>query len=116
MKFKLIMVMVQDEQTDDIIEAARSSGATGCTVVTNARGEGLEPTPTFFGLSLTGQRDLVLLLVEEHLSRSILETIDRIGHFDDEHGTGVALQLDIEDAVGLRSQIPKIKDAIEDEL
>ena len=32
MKFKMIMVMAQDELTDTAIEAARTHGATGSTV------------------------------------------------------------------------------------
>ena len=116
MKFKLILAMVQDSRTDDIIDAARASGATGCTVVTNARGEGLNPPTTFLGLTLEGQRDIILLLVEEHLSRSILEAISEAGQFEVEPGAGVAFQIDIEDAIGLRSQIEKIEDEIEDEL
>ena len=75
MKFKLIIVIVSDDKTDRVVETARKSGATGCTVITSARGEGLTPPSTFFGLTLEGQRDLVLLLVEGHLSRMVLEQI-----------------------------------------
>ena len=82
MKFKLIMAMVHNARTDDITHAARTNGATGCTVITNARGEGLKPATTFLGLTLEGQCDIVLLLVEAHLSRHILEAIGRAGKFD----------------------------------
>jgi nitrogen regulatory protein PII len=116
MKFKLIVVMVTDEKTDKVIEAARESGGTGCTVITNARGEGLEPPKTFLGLTLEGQRDVILLLVEEHQSRQILEKIAVVGRFDEDVGSGVAFQIDIEDAVGLGTQIKKIEREIGDEL
>ncbi|MDH3860860.1 MAG: P-II family nitrogen regulator, partial [Gammaproteobacteria bacterium] len=75
MHFKLILAFVEDAKTDDIMQAARDAGATGCTVINNARGEGLEESKTFFGLTLQTQRDVVLLLVEKHLSRHILEHI-----------------------------------------
>lgn len=116
MKFKLIVVMVTDEKTSLIIKAAREGGATGCTVITSARGEGLDPPKTFLGLTLEGQRDVVLMLVEEHLSRYVLETIAEQGGFEDKPGSGVAFQIDIEDAVGLGSQIEAIEREIEDEL
>ena len=58
----------------------------------------------------------MLLLVEEHLSRHILEEIARTGKFDQEPGSGVAFQIDIEDAVGLRSQIETIEREIEDQI
>jgi hypothetical protein len=43
MKFKLIMALVDDAHTENILTAAREAGATGCTVITSARGEGLKP-------------------------------------------------------------------------
>ena len=115
MKFKLIVVMTGDELTDQAIEVARAHGATGCTVITSARGEGLKPVATFLGLTLEGQRDMILLLVEQHLSRDILEAIGAACRFDDDPGSGVAFQLDIEDAVGLRSQIKTIEREIGEE-
>ena len=90
MKFKLIVAMITDEKTEQVIEAARENGATGCTVITNARGEGLNPPKTFLGLTLEGQRDVVLLMVEEHLSRHILEEIALAGRFEEDVGSGVA--------------------------
>ena len=87
MHFKLIIAFVEDEKTDAIMEAAREAGATGCTVVNNACGEGSKEKKTFFGLTLTTQRDVLMLLVEEHMSREILEHIGEIGEFDDKPGT-----------------------------
>ena len=116
MKFKLIVVLVTDDLTDAVIDTARDCGATGCTVITNARGEGLKPSKTFLGLSVEGLRDMVLLLVEEHLSRQILETIARVARFDEEPGKGIAFQVDIEDAVGLTSQLATIESEIEDQI
>ena len=52
MHFKLILAFVEDKKTDAIMQAAREAGATGCTVINNARGEGIEETKTFFGLTL----------------------------------------------------------------
>lgn len=116
MKFKLIVVFVEGEQTDTVLHCAREAGATGSTVITSARGEGLIPPKTFLGLDLTSQRDMVLLLVEEHLSRPILEKIAESCKFDATSGTGIAFQLDIEDAVGLASQIGTISSEIEDQI
>ena len=116
MKFKLIVTIVSDERVDDIVDAARKAGATGCTVITNARGEGLNPPKTFLGLTLTGQSDVVLLLVEEHMSRRILEAIGEAGKFDGEPSSGVAFQVDIEDVIGLGSQMPALRHEIEDKI
>ncbi len=116
MHFKLIIAFVDDAKTDKVMTAAREAGATGATVISNARGEGIEASKTFFGLSLDTQRDVVLFLVEEHLSRHILEKIGEIGEFDSDAGMGIAIQLDVEDAVGVAHQVSKLVDVVEDEL
>ena len=116
MPFKLIIALVKDNKTDTVIDAAREAGATGMTVINNARGEGLQQTRTFFGLTLETQRDMLLLLVEEHLSRHILETISAVGEFETQPGTGIAFQIDIEDAVGVLHQVKQLTDKVEEEL
>jgi len=116
MHFKLIIVMVEDGETNDVLDAARNAGATGCTVLNQARGEGVNPPKTFFGLSIEAQRDVVLLLVEEHLSRQILEDIAEVGSFDETPGTGIAFQVDVEDAIGVSHQISELKDVVEEKL
>ncbi len=116
MHFKLLLVFVEDDKTDKVMKAARKAGATGATVINNARGEGIKRNKTFFGLSLETQRDVVLFIVEEHLSRHILEEIGRVGEFDVSPGTGIAVQLDVEDAIGVSHQIESIVSKVEDEL
>ncbi|MGB0496253.1 MAG: P-II family nitrogen regulator [Kangiellaceae bacterium] len=116
MKFKLVIAMVSDDRTDKVIDKAREMGATGATVITSAKGEGMKPAKTFFGLTLEGQVDVVLFIVEEHLSRAILEGIAKEGEFGSKKGAGVVFQLDIEDAIGLDSQFKAIKEEIEEQL
>lgn len=116
MRFKLILVFVEDSKTDELLDAAREAGATGATVINNARGEGLTQKKTFFGLSLETQRDVLLFLVEQHMSRQILEHIAEVGEFDTSPGTGIAVQLDVEDAVGIAHQAQTLKNMVEEEL
>ncbi len=114
MHFKLLVALVSDTKTNAVMEAARAAGATGTTVISNARGEGLEKSKTFFGLTLEVQRDVLLFLVEEHLSRSILETIGEVGEFDTSPGSGIAFQIDVEDAVGIMHQADTLVEKVED--
>jgi len=116
MHFKLIISFVEDSKTAAVMEAAREAGATGATIINNARGEGLAQKKTFFGLSLETQRDVILFLVEEHLSRHILEKITEVGEFEARPGTGIAIQVDVEDAVGVAHQIDKLVEVVEAEL
>jgi nitrogen regulatory protein PII len=116
MHFKLIIVLVEDEKTENVVNAAREAGATGATVITNARGEGLKETKTFLGLSLETQRDVVFFLVEEHLSRTILEKIAEAGEFDSTPGTGIAFKIDVEDAVGVAQQVERLTEVVEEKI
>ncbi|MCW8919418.1 MAG: P-II family nitrogen regulator [Gammaproteobacteria bacterium] len=116
MHFKLLIALLEDHKTEAVLDAAREAGATGATVLNQARGEGINKSKTFFGLSLETQRDMVMFLVEEHMSRKILEKIAEVGQFDDKPGTGIAFQLDVEDAVGVIHQVKELTSAVEEEI
>jgi nitrogen regulatory protein PII len=116
MHFKLLVALLEDHKTDAVLKAAREAGATGATVLNQARGEGVKKTKTFFGLTLEAQRDMILFLVEEHLSRKILEKIAKVGEFDSRPGTGIAFQLDVEDAVGVVHQMQTLTHVVEEEI
>ncbi len=116
MHFKLIIALTEDSITDKIVEAARDKGATGSTVISSARGEGMQISKTFLGLNLEAQRDVVLLLVEEHMCREILETIEVAGNFDASPGSGIAFSIDVEDAVGVSHQVSKLAEIVEEEI
>jgi len=115
MHFKLIMALVDNQLSSDVMEAAREAGATGATLISHARGEGVDTSKTFFGLTLQTQRDILLFLVEEHLSRHILETISLVGKFE-EKSTGIAFQIDVEDAVGVSHQVEKLTPLVEEQI
>lgn len=116
MHFKLIIIMAEDHRTQHILDAAREAGATGCTVLNQARGEGVNPAKTFLGLSIDSQVDVVLMLAEEHMSREIMEQVAIAGEFEESPGAGIAFQIDVEDAIGVRHQIAALAEAVEDRL
>ena len=116
MRFKMIVAFVDETSTDAVLDAAREAGATGATVINHARGEGVVKQKTFMGIGLDIQRDVVLWLVEEHMSRHILETICQVGQFDTNPGQGIAIQIDVEDAVGVAHQVELLSKEIEDQI
>lgn len=116
MNLKLIMALVADDKTEPVMEAARQAGATGATVITSVRGEGLEPVKTFLGLEVLAKRDVMMFIVAAPKAREILETINKAGCFDEEPGSGIAFQLSIEDAVGLSTQADTILQEIEESI
>lgn len=116
MDLKIIMALVEDERTEAIIDAARGAGATGATVITGVRGEGLKPQKTFLGLDLSARRDVILFLVAATRAREILETLAEAGQLDENPGAGIVFQIPIEDAIGLRTQLPTLFGEIEGEV
>ncbi|MCB1859016.1 MAG: P-II family nitrogen regulator [Gammaproteobacteria bacterium] len=115
MKFKLIVVLTVEKFTGDLITAGREAGATGVTVVSHGSGEGIEPLKSFLGASLANRTDLILFLVEEHMCRSIMDTLVVVGQMKDKH-TGIAFQLDVEDAVGISRQISELVPLIDEKI
>lgn len=116
MNLKLIMALVSTDCVTQVMDAAREAGATGATVITSVRGEGLKPEKTFLGLDLSAQRDVLLFLVAAPKAREILETIAAAGKFDEVPGSGIAFQVEIEDAVGMKTQLPTLLHEIEEEV
>ncbi|MBF0182557.1 MAG: P-II family nitrogen regulator [Magnetococcales bacterium] len=110
MHFKLIVVTIRSDLSDAIVKAARKSGATGATIVP-ARGVGIREAKTLFGLTLDVQRDVILLLMEEHLVKPILKTIKKVGSFH-QPGTGIAFVLPVDKAIGMESQIANFIDEV----
>jgi len=90
MKFKLIIAFLPDARLEEVLRAARAAGATGSTVITSARGEGLEPERRFLGLELASHRNLALWLVEAHVAADVLREIAAVGRFETERGAGIA--------------------------
>ena len=112
---KLIVVIVSADQTDEIIETARKAGATGATVIQKVRGEGLNAAKTFLGLDFSAMKDAILLVAADPCAPEIMNSIQKVGRFDENPGSGIAFQLSIEDAIGLGTQMPLILESMEEE-
>ena len=111
MHFKIILASVKTDITDKIVDAAKSTGATGATII-HARGTGIHEAKTFFGLSLEAQTDIIMFLLEERLVDQVLETIGRVGEFN-KPGTGIAFVLPVDQVIGLESQIEKFRQEVD---
>lgn len=70
----LLMVITNQGYTDQVMDAARSAGATGGTTI-HAKGTGTELAKKFFGVSLASEKELVLILTKEADRRPIMKAI-----------------------------------------
>jgi len=105
MQFKLIMVFAGEDKTDKVLTASREAGATGATIITNARGQGLKKSIGIFGLEILNYQDVILILAENRRANDILEAVSKAGNPDGAHGSGIALQIDVDEALGLAEHI-----------
>lgn len=113
MKFKLIVATVKRDITDEVVDAARAAGATGATIIP-ARGIGSEDKKTFFGLTIEGPTDVVLFVVEEHVSDDILLALTEKCKIQ-EPGMGLAFSVPIEELAGVESQMKKFREQARDQ-
>ncbi|MCH8498706.1 MAG: P-II family nitrogen regulator [Marinobacter sp.] len=109
MDFKLVMVFVDEDKTDKVLDASRGAGATGATIITNARGQGLKKSIGIFGLEILNPRDVLLILVESRRVDTVLAAVTKAGKLDESLSTGIALTLDVDKAIGLAEHIKTLE-------
>ncbi len=105
MDFKLLLVFVDKDKTDVVLEASRNAGATGATILSDARGQGLEQRFGLFGLEVLSPRDVIMILAESRRAAVVLAAVEKAGELDEQLETGLALMVDVEQAVGLKQHI-----------
>ena len=71
---ELIVAIAKQGHTDQVMNAARSAGATGGTVV-HAKGAGTALAKKFFGVSIASERELVFILAKEENRKEIMKAI-----------------------------------------
>ncbi len=103
--FKLIMVFVDEGRVDAVLDAARDAGATGATIIPNARGQGARRHLSFFGLEFLGPRSVILLVVEARRVDEVMTAVTTAGGLDESAETGIAIELDISRVTGMSEHI-----------
>ncbi|WP_277640442.1 P-II family nitrogen regulator [Wolinella succinogenes] len=76
MKFVALIVITSGEHEESLKTIAKNAGARGATIL-QARGSGSEEKRSFFSLTFEGNQSLILYILEEKLSKTILKTIHK---------------------------------------
>ncbi len=71
---ELLIVITNQGCTDQVMDAARSAGATGGTSV-HAKGTGTELARKFFGVSIAAEKELVFIVAKEETRREIMKAV-----------------------------------------
>jgi nitrogen regulatory protein PII len=99
-KIVLIITIVDKGNTDTVMNAARSVGAKGGTVV-RAKGTGAE-IAKFFGVSISEEKELVYIVAQRDHRDDIMKAImEKAGANTDAHG--VIFSLPVDNVVGLKA-------------
>lgn len=99
-KYELVMAIVNQGYVDLVMEAARSVGATGGTVV-NGRGIGHDDAEKFLGLSIQSEKEIVTILVKKELKSQIMHEISVVAGLNTD-AKGILLSLPVDSIVGLQ--------------
>ncbi len=98
-KKSLILAIVNHGFSDLVMNAARKAGARGGTV-SSARGTADPEMASFYGITLTPEKDMVYMVVDTPDRDRIMEMIYEDAGLKSK-GNGILFSLPITDAVGL---------------
>lgn len=99
--YEVIYAIVNHGFTDLVMTASRTAGARGGTVI-SARGTGSKEMEQFFGVTITPEKDIVIILVPKEIRDRVLMAINE-GAGMSTNGQGIAFSLPVSDTIGLSS-------------
>ncbi len=101
LKHDLIIAIVNQGCSDELMDAAKQAGARGGTVV-QAHKIGMEEAKKLFGISVHLERELVLIVTHRKEKKAIVDAIVSSCGFKTE-ARGIVFTLPVEDVIGLAS-------------
>ncbi len=72
----LIMLIVNQGHTDDVMNTARAAGARGGTIL-RARHSGDKDTSRFFGITVQDEKEIVFIVASGETRNAIMETVNK---------------------------------------
>ena len=97
--FELLFVIANEGYTDLIMDAARSAGASGGTVI-KAKGTGAEYTEKFFGFSIASEKEIHFIVVPTQGRNNIMKAIMEKAGLDSK-AQSIVFSLPVSHAIGL---------------
>ena len=101
-KHELIIVILNEGYSDFVMDAARSAGAGGGTVL-HAKGTGSRRAEKFFGVSLADEKDLIYIVAHSDEKAAIMRSISEKAGPGSKAGA-ICFSLPISSVAGLRDR------------
>lgn len=99
-KYELIVVILNEGYADMVMDAARTTGAAGGTIL-HAKGTGSRGTEKFFGVSLAEEKDMIYILAPSGKKSEIMKAINQTCGTDTE-ARAISFSLPVSEVAGLR--------------
>ena len=99
MKYAMVAAVVDQGHGDEVMEAARSAGARGGTVI-HGRQVGDETAVNFWGISLTDEKEIVMIITDNEHKLPIMQAISKNCGVNSE-AKGFVLSMPIERVIGI---------------
>lgn len=97
---ELIVVILNEGYSDMVMDAARSAGAAGGTVL-HAKGTGKKKTEKFFGVSLAEEKDMIYIVSSAEKKSDIMRSINQNAGTSTSAGA-ICFSLPVSEVAGLR--------------
>ncbi|HOV68808.1 MAG TPA: P-II family nitrogen regulator [Clostridia bacterium] len=97
--YQAITVIVDKGKAEDVIDAAKSAGSSGGTII-NARGSGIHETSKLFSMEIEPEKEIVLILANNTKSEAIIAEIREKLKIE-EPGNGIIYIQNVNKAYGL---------------
>ncbi|MBP3397048.1 MAG: P-II family nitrogen regulator [Clostridia bacterium] len=99
---EMILCIVNNGFSGEVMDAARACGASGGTVL-HARGTASPEAETFFKITIQPEKELVMILVPSEIKDDVLHALyQKVGL--QTPGQGIAFALPVDGVVGLPSK------------
>lgn len=99
MQYALIMVIVDQGYNDDVMDAARSAGAHGGTII-HARQAVNAETMKVWGISIQPEREIIMILADREKKMAIMKAVGEKCGMNSE-AKGIVFSVPVDEAVGL---------------
>ncbi len=96
----LIIVISEQGYTNLIMDAARSAGARGGTVI-HAKGTGMEAAEKFMGVSLAAEKEIIFIVAKTEEKNAIMQAVMKEAGLDSK-AKAITFSLPVTDTAGLR--------------
>ncbi len=99
-RHELIMVIANQGYSNLVMDAARSVGAGGGTVI-HAKGTGMESAESFFGVPLASEKEMIFIVTKTEQRNGIMQAVMKQAGMETK-AKAIAFSLPVTDTAGLR--------------